>query len=265
MSMRPVKIQDISAPELEAYRSLKGTPKFHSESGIFIAEGKKVVLKLLNSRLQTISILAVEEFYKEYQELIENSGVKPEFLFTADKPEIEKIVGFKLHTGIMAIGKQPGQATLREMNSPICILSGVVDSENVGAIARNCAAFGCDSLIIDPASSSPFLRRAIRVSMGAIFDMKYLRTSDLSKTILELKNREFEVIAAEICKGSKSILTHEFRERRAIIFGSESLGISPEILKIADNVLHIPITDKIPSINVAATSGIFLFFLRNKS
>ena len=84
---------------------------------------------------------------------------------------MNKIVGFKLHSGVMAIGKQPVDVNLSELESPVVVMNGIINSENVGSIIRNCAAFGFESIITDKQTSSPYLRRAVRVSMGAVLNI----------------------------------------------------------------------------------------------
>ena len=159
----------------------------------------------------------------------------------------------------MAIVRQPEDSTLRELNSPIVILNSIIDSENIGSIVRNCAAFGIDSLICDRYSASPYLRRAVRVSMGTICSMKVHRSESLSETIQELKNLNYKIIAAELDDKSISIHDFKFPSNCGIIFGSENKGILPDILAQCDYILSIPITDRIESLNVAASSAVVLY------
>ena len=100
---------------------------------------------------------------------------------------MNSIIGFKLHTGIIAICKQPEPTKIDPLSSPVVILNGIINSENVGSIVRNCSAFGINSLISNKQTSSPFLRRAVWVSMGAVFGLNYYYTYNLEETINELK------------------------------------------------------------------------------
>jgi tRNA G18 (ribose-2'-O)-methylase SpoU len=177
---------------------------------------------------------------------------------------MEEIVGYKLHSGIMAIARQPEPASLSELNSPIIILNGIVNSENVGSIVRNSAAFGINSIIVDKYTSPPFLRRAARVSMGTLIDINFHSSLDLIQTIKELKENYFyKIVSAEINNNSIEINKFIFPEKFALIFGNEGHGISQELLEVSDYIVKISISENVPSLNVATTSGVFLYLIKN--
>ncbi|OGU15633.1 MAG: hypothetical protein A2X61_12065 [Ignavibacteria bacterium GWB2_35_12] len=171
---------------------------------------------------------------------------------------MNKIVGFKLHSGVMAIGKQPVDVNLSELESPVVVMNGIINSENVGSIIRNCAAFGFESIITDKQTSSPYLRRAVRVSMGAVLNMKIHFSENLSDDLQKLKDSNFKIFSAEINDNSIPISQVEIPDKCAIVFGSEGRGINNEILGISDFTVHIPITAQVNSINVASSSAVIL-------
>ncbi|MFN8358554.1 MAG: RNA methyltransferase [Candidatus Kapaibacterium sp.] len=257
--MTPVTITSLDDPRIQAYRSLEGTPVRHTKERIFIAEGRKVTTSLLESTLQVESVFALPKYYQALTKLIESKNIPNSFLYTADPSIMDRIVGFRLHEGVMAIGRQPEPIPLSALTFPIVALAGVVNSENVGAIMRNCAAFGIKSIIVDAATSSPYLRRSVRVSMGAVFSLDIQYADSIIEIVDELRaNAACSVISAEITPDSLPLPSFVFPEQSVIIFGSEGNGISPSILEKSDAIVSVPIT-AITSINVAATSAIVLY------
>ncbi|MDQ1265360.1 MAG: hypothetical protein QG635_510 [Bacteroidota bacterium] len=238
----------------------------HAGKGIFVADGEKVTLRLLDSALEVVSFFALEEYYEKYSDFIESKAIPENVRFTADKEIFEQIVGFRVHTGIMAIGRIPRQSPVNEFSKKIIALNGIIDSENVGAIVRNAAAFGFDSLIFDKATSSPYLRRAVRVSMGTIYSLKYHICDNLKEALELLRNGgSYSIYAAETSAGAISITECILNDKFCLVFGSEGRGIDRDILDMADKIVSIPISDSVPSINVAASSAIMMFYIKNNN
>ncbi len=260
-----IEILSYNAPEISVFKSLRGTPSEILEKRLFIAEGEKVFAKLLNSNLEIVSIFATSKYYEKYKEEIEQKHLLESRKFTASKQIMEQIVGFHLHTGVMALARQPEDTELAALGERIVVLNGVIDAENVGSIVRNAVAFGFDSLIYDNSSSCPFLRRAVRVSMGNIFCIKTRRENDLVNTINTLKAKGYEIVAAELNERSININNVRFKSKIAIIFGNEGFGVAQQVLEVSDKIVSIPISDKVNSLNVASSSAIILFFANNNS
>lgn len=252
-------IKDIDDKRIIRYRNLKFTPPIHRQEKIFITEGEKVTTTLLKSHIEVLSLFALREYYERLGDLISSKRIPKGSLFTADRETMQQIVGYRLHQGIMAIGRQPGETPAEKLESPIVVMNGIINSENVGAIIRNAAAFGIDSILYDNETSSPWLRRAVRVSIGTILKMKYASTGDLPKTMLMLKSRGFKIIASEITDDAVSLGEFKFPEKYAVVLGTESKGIFPEILDKCDHTVMIPIDTAVNSINVAASSAIILY------
>jgi tRNA G18 (ribose-2'-O)-methylase SpoU len=253
-----IEIADIDDQRIVNYKNLRYTPVSHSVEKLLVAEGEKIILQLFKSNLEIVSVFAIEEFYKKNNSLINRISIPQEKLFFANKSLMNSIVGYKHHSGVMALAKQPVPSKLNEMTYRIVVLNGIINSENVGAIIRNCAAFGVDSIIVDKQTSSPYLRRAVRVSMGAVLSMKIYFSENLSDDLMKLKKTSYTIISAEITDKSVTITALEIPEKCAIVFGSEGRGINSEILDLSDIIVHIPITDKVNSINVASTSAVIL-------
>lgn len=258
------EITDINDPRISLYKSLKGTPKTHTDNKLFITEGEKVTEKLLNSPLEILSVFFLDKYSAQLMPLIKSKSIPENNIYTASKTLMNDIVGFKLHEGIMAIAKEPSEYPLESMDNRIVILNGIVNSENVGAIVRNCAAFSVNSLVVDKSTSSPYMRRAVRVSMGHVFDLKINRPDSPEEAILTLKKYGYRIISAE--KNDQSISIHELEppSKFAIIFGSEGRGIDKNILNLSDDIIHIPINPEVSSINVAAASAVVMNEIKSK-
>lgn len=253
-----IKINDIGDLRISFFKNLRFTPSSHYREKLFVTEGERVTLKLLNSDFEIVTLFAVQEFFRKYDNIISTKYLPSDNLLYAEKSIMNLIVGYKHHSGIMALAKQPLTPMLDELSSPIIVLNGIINSENVGSIIRNCAAFGVDSIIVDKHTSSPFLRRAVRVSMGAVMDIKVYYSENIIDDLTKLRKSGFKIISAEISSNSVPINSFSFPEKFTIIFGQEDKGVDNEILEISDKVIHIPITGKVNSINVSASSAVIL-------
>lgn len=255
-------ITNITDPRIQHYRSLHATPEHHTRNRIFIAEGEKVVRALLESPLDVLSVFALPSYYERITPLLAARGMDTRHLLTADKHLMNEIVGFRLHQGIMAIGSQPIEPELRDLVPPIVVLDGIVNSENVGAILRNCAAFGVSSVIVGGGGSSPYLRRAVRTSMGAVCSLRIHTTANLGYTLNELQQQYgITLLAAENTATALPLSAFTFPARCALVFGSEGTGVSSTVLAQCSAVLAIPLAPNVPSINVASASAVFLHTL----
>jgi tRNA G18 (ribose-2'-O)-methylase SpoU len=259
-------IDDSNDLRIEKYKSLKKIRNDEApyyENDLFVAEGEKVNLKLLQSDLKIHSMLCVDWFYENNKEIICNK-IPEDKIFVADKRLLSEIVGYKIHSGIMSLAEEKRQCDLDELDDEIIALNSVIDTENIGSIVRNAAAFGFGSIILDKASASPYMRRAVRVSMGNIFDIKHRVSDNLIDDLLTLKrDYGFTLIAAELCEDAYPIGHFEFPKLYVLIFGAEGPGVSQEILDIVDYKVEIPINSAVKSINVAASSAVFMYDIRN--
>src|SRR6185295_7770520 len=196
--MMEILIKDLDIPELEPYRTLR-RPEDHWRRRIFVAEGEKVVRRLMQTELSIISFLMTPQWK---QQIFPDNSASTAPIYIASKDLLETIVGFPLHQGIMAVAKMPEEGSLSELLSvrkePLIVaLDGVVNAENVGVAVRNCAAFGADAILVDQTSSSPWLRRSVRNSMGGIFQIKSFHVPDLAQQLAELKQKYgMRIIAA---------------------------------------------------------------------
>jgi tRNA G18 (ribose-2'-O)-methylase SpoU len=273
-----MEVTSLDLPELQPYRTLR-RPLEHIRDGIFVAEGEKVVRRLLSSDLTIVSMLMTPQWYKQLFNTEHPSSITPsprlstiqlQTIFIAEKFLLESIVGFNLHQGIMAVAKVPTQKTLEELivgvTKPhlLIALDGLVNSENVGVIVRNCGAFGVDGIIIGENSSSPYLRRAVRNSMGAVFGLPVVHSSNLVESFsMVKKNYSTKIIAAHLGE-EHSILTTDLNGNICIVLGNEGEGISKTVLDACDMSVTIPMMNGTDSLNVASASAVFLYEARKQ-
>lgn len=256
MNLNFKNIETIEDSDVELYRNLQFTPKSHTDANVFVAEGKKTVRKLLKSNIEIVSLITIDKYFDEisgYSDRISNSK-----LLTAPKELLDNIAGFKLHEGIMAIGRIPKQLAIDSLSDRIIVLCSMVNSENVGAIIRNALAFGFDSIVYDNSTSSPYLRRAVRVSMGSIFFEKIYKSEDLTLDLKSFQSKGYEIVSIELTDEAIDINAAELSQKVCLLFGAESNGISNEYLKLSDKVVKVPIAEQAESLNVAACSAIVL-------
>jgi tRNA G18 (ribose-2'-O)-methylase SpoU len=258
------KIDSLDLPELAPYRTMR-RPTEHHEQGIFVAEGEKVVRRLLESEFGVVSVLIPEKWLADYEPLIRARPEKMIPVFVTELAVLEKLVGFPLFQGVLAVGRLPVRPTLGDVLARsakprlFVAVDGITNAENIGTVVRNCAAFNTQALIVSETSSSPFLRRAVRNSMGAIFHLPIVETANLIQTLGELRAQGIRVIAAHPHVEGRTLSQANFTGDCCIVFGSEGHGISSEVLKACDEAVAIPMPRNVDSLNVNAAAAVFLY------
>jgi tRNA G18 (ribose-2'-O)-methylase SpoU len=153
----------------------------------------------------------------------------------------------------------------------------------MGALVRNCVAFGVHGLIVGETSSSPYLRRAVRNSMGTIFELPVFELNNrmgelheslikhqfgtletrpsetLAQTLRDLRQRGMRCIAAHPHTDKKILSQADFSGDCCIVFGNEGDGISAEVLEACDEAVAIPMPPTVDSLNVGAAAAVFLY------
>jgi len=254
------EVTTLNLPELAPYRTLR-RPVEHQKQGIFVAEGDKVVRRLLDSGLTLVSMLMTPDWFHR----LFTTGTQPPCqVFVADKKLVETIVGYGLHQGIMAVGRIPREQPLDEMiqltQQPhlLVALDGIANAENVGVIMRNAAAFGAQGIVVGETSSSPYLRRAVRNSMGAVFRLPVVSSTNTVEDLGSLRTKGFSVIAAHP-RASLSLYEADLTGDLCLILGNEESGVSTPVLEICTHQISIPILNQIDSLNVSSACAVFLY------
>jgi len=138
-------------------------------------------------------------------------------------------------------------------------VESVSNAQNLGGLVRNCAAFGAHGIITGETCCSPYLRRAVRGSMGAIFKLPAFEAENLVGTLSSLQSRGFHVIAAHPHTNKRRLSQANFQQNVVILLGSEGNGLSQEILAICNDIVAIPMQNEVDSLNVGTAGAIFLY------
>ena len=259
-----IPIESFDLPELQPYRTMQWQYE-HRKKGIFVAEGEKVVRRLLESQMEVMSLLLPAKWLEIYAEIL---AKRPEPIiraYTAEKAALEELTGFTMYQGVLAIGRVPHRPTLEEMitRAPAPALfvavEAVSNAQNLGGLVRNCAAFGAHGIITGETCCSPYLRRAVRGSMGTIFKLPAFESEGLVRTFATLKSHHFRIIAAHPHTDKRKLSQADFSQNAVIVLGSEGSGLSAEVLGICDDVVAIPMQNEVDSLNVGTAGAIFLY------
>jgi tRNA G18 (ribose-2'-O)-methylase SpoU len=263
MLARVKAVESLEVPELAPYRTMR-RQEDHRKQGLFVAEGEKVVRRLLESRFTVVSILLPEKWFRELEPLLQ-SRPEPICAFLAPKEQLEQLTGFSMYQGLLAVGRVPPPTTLEMLlrDSPRPFLFAAVDglssAENLGVVVRNCAAFGGHGLLVGETCSSPFLRRAVRSSMGTIFRLPVVEAHSLVEALRELRRRGVRCVAAHPHAEGRTLSQTRLVADSCLVFGSEGQGISPAVLEACDEAVAIPMRSGVDSLNVGSASAAFLY------
>lgn len=271
-----IEIENIEAPELDVYVRLTGAQlrnKLEPERGIFIAESPTVIEVALNSGYTPVSLLTDKRLINGAVEgIIEQCAKKhgteehPFPVYTADRDTLAAIVGFELTRGALCAMRREREPSVDEILSGanrIAVLEAVADSTNIGALIRSAAALNIDAVLITPTCCDPLCRRAIRVSMGTVFQIPWARIGKTEREwqtegIALLRERGFLTCAMALSDNSVGIDDEiiEKSEKIAIILGTEGTGLARETIAAADRTVRIPMSHGVDSLNVAAAGAI---------
>lgn len=256
-------ITSFEDPNLAPYRTLR-RPIEHQHQGIFVAEGEKVVRRLLESPFEVISLLLVPKWFENLQPLL-NKRPENIQIYLAEKELLETLTGFTMFQGLLAVGRIPAPASLEHVlkTSPRPYLFVAVDAlanaENLGTLVRNSVAFGTQAILVGETSSSPFLRRAVRSSMGSIFSLPVVEVNSLALTLRSLQSQSIHCVAAHPHAERLGLPQTDFTTDCCIVFGSEGHGLTPDVLAACDYAAAIPMSSGVDSLNVASAAAVFLY------
>jgi tRNA G18 (ribose-2'-O)-methylase SpoU len=259
------QIDSLDSPELAPYRTMRQQAS-HREQGVFIAESDKVVHRLLQSNLSILSLVIPEKWLVRFEPLLSARSERID-VYLLEKKELESLTGFTFYQGVLALARIPAPPPLGALlhnTSPaspplMMAVEGITSAENLGSLVRNGVAFGTNALLVDQSACSPFLRRAVRASMGTLFSIPALEKLHLVETIRTLRQNGFCCIAAH--PGASQNL-YEFKPSSGpccVVFGSEGFGISPALLEVCDESLSIPMAPGVDSLNVGSAAAVFLY------
>ena len=263
-----IEIHDFSAPELDIYARWTENQLLNRKdpaNAMFIAESPKVIERALEFGCEPISLLMEQ---KDFDTCGKNIIVqcKNTPVYTAKLEVLEQITGYKLARGMLCAMHRPAMPSAEEICKKarrIAVLENVVNPTNVGAIFRSAAALNMDAVLLTSACSDPLYRRAIRVSMGTVFQVPwtYIENKNVSwpQGGMDLLHEYgFKTVAMALRNDSVRIDDEKLHaeEKLAIILGTEGDGLAAETMADCDYTVKIPMSHGVDSLNVAAASAV---------
>ena len=263
-----IEITNFHAPELDPYARLTQNQlrnRLEPEKGIFIAESPKVIDRALDAGYEPVSLLMERrQITGPAAGILSRCGDAP--VYTADRELLAALTGFELTRGVLCAFRRPAPRPVEELCRDarrVAVLEGIVDSTNVGAIFRSAAALNMDAVLINPSCCDPLCRRAVRVSMGTVFQVPWGQLGDSpadwpEKGMDVLHALGFKTAAMALSDRSVSIDDEQLaREPKlAIVLGTEGDGLAASTIASCDYTVKIPMSHGVDSLNVAAASAV---------
>ena len=276
-----IRIDSLEDPRLDAYtrlteRELRSV--LEPQKGIFIAESAKVIERAVDAGLEPVSFLMGERWLDQLLPLLERvateraDGDVP--VFVAPMELMERLTGFTVTRGALAAFRRPALASApsflqglvdRAGDRPVrvCVLEGIVDHTNVGAIFRSAAALNVDGILVSPTCCDPLYRRGVRVSMGTVFQVPWTRIGSEAKVwphdgLRDLHDARFTCASMALADDSVSLDDPSLLDidRLAIFMGTEGTGLQAKTIAGSDLTVRIPMAHGVDSLNVAAASAV---------
>ena len=261
-----IEIRDFLDPALDVYARLTENQLLNREdpeNAMFIGESPKVIERALDAGYEPVSILVERKHIEgEAKDIIARCGDVP--VYTADFAVLTQLTGFQLTRGMLCAlrrKKLPTAAEICKDAKRVAVLENVMNPTNVGAIFRSAAALGMDAVLLTNGSSNPLYRRAIRVSMGTVFQVPWTFVENVS----ELKELGFKTCAMALREDTLSIRDPRLQAepKLAVVLGTEGDGLADATISDCDYTVKIPMTHGVDSLNVAAASAVAFFQLGN--
>ena len=269
-----IEITDWDLPELEVFAHLTEAQlrnRLEPEKGLFIAESPKVITCALDAGYEPVSFLMEKKhIHGQASGIISRCGDVP--VFTAASDLLAELTGYRLTRGILCAMRRPPLPCIEDLCAGarrVAILENIVDATNIGAIFRSAAALHMDAVLVTPSCCDPLNRRAVRVSMGTVFQVPWTRIGNDPSAwpqpgIVRLHRLGFQVAAMAL--NDKAISIEDPRllavEKLAIVLGTEGDGLAPRTIADCDYTVCIPMSHGVDSLNVAAASAVAFWQLR---
>ena len=263
-----VEITDFHAPELDPYARLTQNQlrcRLEPEKGIFIAESPKVISRALDAGYEPVSLLMERrQITGPAAEILTRCGDAP--VYTANRELLAGLTGFELTRGVLCAFRRPAPRSAEELCKAarrVAVLEGIVDSTNVGAIFRSAAALNMDAVLINPSCCDPLCRRAVRVSMGTVFQVPWAQLGETpadwpGQGLARLRAMGFKTAAMALSDRSVPIDDEALaaEPKLAIVLGTEGDGLAHATIAACDYTVKIPMSHGVDSLNVAAASAV---------
>ncbi len=261
--IRVREIESLDLPVLAPYRTLRQQAD-HYRDRLFVAEGDKVVRRLIESDLTILSVLLPREFLGPLLPRLEQRDEDID-VFVVDRSILETLTGFVLYQGLLACARMPAPAELdvviARAGRPRFLVAAdtIANAENMGAMVRNAAAFGAHAMLVGEECVHPYMRRSVRTSMGALFQLPIVEVVSLPEALLELRRRGIRCVAAHPHAERRLLPEAAFDGDCCVVLGSEGKGLTPAVLEACDDWVSVPMRTGVDSLNVGAAGAVFFY------
>lgn len=261
--MTSLALESLDDPRLSDYRLL-GNPSALQRAGLFVAEGRLVVRRLLEQGRFTVrSILVTPPAHAALADLLDG----PTTTYVVEQSVMNALTGFNMHRGCLAIAERPSVATVSERALAsarrVLVLEGVNNPDNVGGLFRSAVAFAVDLVVLGPGCGDPLYRKAVRTSMAATLHVPFVDAGAWPQALTLVRSQGFHLIALTPASSARSIDdVRPGQSRLALLAGAEGDGLSPEAMAAADERVRIPISAATDSLNVTVAVSIALHRIR---
>ena len=254
-------ISDPADPRIAHYTRMKERDLIY-QGDLFVAESEQVVRRLIESgRHEILSILCIDRKAEMMHALVESQSIP---VYSAPHALVNGVIGFKFHSGVMAVARRAKTQTLAEMadswaDKPVLlmILPEITKTDNLGALVRIAAGFSADAMLIGPRCCDPYYRQSVRVSMGSVFKIPILRSDDLLPDLQFLKNKANVDLVAMVADNNAADLRQIPVSRRVgVLLGHETDGLTPEVTNLCSHHAAIKMNPQVDSFNVSVAGGI---------
>jgi tRNA G18 (ribose-2'-O)-methylase SpoU len=273
--MPVLSVDDAGDPRLADYIGIPD-PQLARARGVFVAEGRLVVRRLLTSRFVTRSMMVTLAALDGVAGELEGRPCLP--VFVVPQPVMNAVAGFNIHRGCLAIGERPAPVTWRDLaggagvrscgpSGPpttarvLVALEHVGNADNVGATFRAAAAFGAGGVLLDDGCADPLYRKAIRTSMGAALHVPFAHDVPWTDALAGLRREGWAVVGLtpDAAEPVREVFAHTRGARVVLVLGHEGDGISATTAAACTHLARIPMTAAVDSLNVAMAAGIALY------
>ena len=267
-----ITLTSLDAPELDVYARLTQAQlrnRLEPEKGLFIAESPKVIGTALDTGLEPVSFLMEQRHITgDAAPLLARFPDVP--VYTAERELLARLTGYTLTRGVLCAMRRPAPKSPTEVIAGakrVAVLESVVDATNIGAIFRSAAALGMDAVLLSPTCCDPLTRRAVRVSMGTVFQLPWATFDTWPAGGMEiLRGAGFATCAMALRDDSLALGDERLNSipKLAIVLGAEGDGLANGTIAACDYTVRIPMAHGVDSLNVAAASAVAFWELRAK-
>lgn len=260
--MPQIRLESADDPRVQAYRAVS-EPELVRDSGLFVAEGRLVVRRVIeDGRCRVRSLLLSEAAHRDLEPVLARLD-EDVAVYTCAARDFLTITGFDIHRGCLAMVRRPAILSAEDILDTarvVVVLEAVANADNVGGVFRNAAAFGADAVLLSPSCCDPLYRKAIRTSMAATLQVPFARITDWPHGLAALGARGFTIVGLTPRAPAQPLdrFAASRPDRIALLVGNEGAGLSREAEAAAHHLVRVPIRPDVDSLNLVVATGIVL-------